>query len=318
MLKVLYLPLGDQPGMVDAFKAIGAELEVFDFYQIWEYTKNKNTVAKRFLDKVRDMKPHLIHMQLQFTGLMDGKTLDEARKICPNVVITNWSGDVRAGAITSFVDVAHHIDHALISSTGQLELYKKAGCNNIKYWQIGYNPKINFPLNKTEFKYDVSFLGNHYGNMFPDGNLRNSVAVALRKEFGTRFGLFGNGYKPNAPSIEPIKSNEAYNQSICTLSISNFNSISHYFSDRLLSCLASGRPTISWYFPGYESYFVDGKEIFIVRSAKEIIDKVNYCKKNPDIATEIGKNGQQRVLKEHTFTSRVVELIHMTNLTHLL
>jgi glycosyltransferase involved in cell wall biosynthesis len=172
-------------------------------------------------------------------------------------------------------------------------------------------------MNVDLHRYDVSFLGNNYGPIFPDGNLRFSVANTLRSHFGSRFGLFGSGYSPGAPVAQPSQANEVYNNSVCTLSISHFNSVSHYFSDRLLHCLASGRPTITWYFPGFESYFIEGKEIFVARSADDIVDIVNYCKTNPDIAKQIGMNGYQRALKEHTFTSRVMELLHMTNLIHL-
>jgi spore maturation protein CgeB len=317
MIKVLYLPLGEQPGMVDAFINVGAQLEVYDFYGMWERTHSKATVSHEFLNKVRSLQPDLIHMQLQFTGLLDPGIIAEARRICPNVIITNWSGDVRDTAIPNFTSIAGAIDYSLISSTGQLEMYKQAGCSNVRYWQIGYNPKVNYPLNFNEFKYDVSFLANNYGNTFPDGNLRTGVVTNLRSIFGHQFGLFGSGYAPPAPTVEPVRSNAVYNESMCTLSISNFNNISHYFSDRLLICMASGRPTISWHFPGFENYFIEGQEIFIARSAKDIVDAVNYCKSNPDIAKQIGINGYNRVLKEHTFTSRVIELLHITNLIHL-
>jgi spore maturation protein CgeB len=317
MLKVLYLPIGSQTGMVEGFRNAGADLEAFDFWGLWERTKSKGAVESEFLTKVRNFQPNLIHMQLQFTGLIDASVIAEARKIAPGVVITNWTGDVRADAQRSFCDVAHQVDFSLISSTGQLDMYKHAGCHNVKYWQIGYNPKSSYPMNLDSHKYDVSFLGNNYGHTFPDGGLRVGATDTLRNIFGTRFGLFGSGYHPHAPSVEPMQANEIYNQSICALSISNFNSVSHYFSDRLLSCMASGRPTISWHFPGFESYFIEGKEIFIARSAKDIVDIVNYCKANPTIATQVGINGYQRVLKEHTFTSRVMELLHITNLIHL-
>lgn len=317
MLKVLYLPIGDQPGMADAFRNVGVELEVYDFYGLWERTKSKGTVSHEFLSKVKQFKPDLIHMQLQFTGLLDASVIADARRTCPDVVITNWSGDVRAEAIPNFINVSGAVDYSLISSTGQLEMYRQAGCANATYWQIGYNPKVNYPLNYTEFKYDVSFLANNYGNVFPDGNLRVGVIDTLRGVFNTKFGLYGSGYAPPAPSVEPSRSNEVYNNSICTLSISNFNNVSHYFSDRLLSCMASGRPTISWHFPGFDSYFVEGQEIFIARSAKDVVDIVNHCKSNPEMAKQVGINGYNRVLKEHTFTSRVIELLHITKLIHL-
>lgn len=316
-LRVLYLPLGDQPGMVDAFRNIGVQLEVFDFYGLWERTHSKGAVSTEFLNKVRTFKPHLIHMQLQFTGLIDSPVIAEARRLDPGVVITNWSGDVRDTAIANFVNVANAIDYALISSTGQLDMYRRAGCTNVKYWQIGFNPLVNFPLHKTEFKYDVSFLANNYGNIFPDGGLRINISNNLRNQLGTRFGLFGQGYIPAAPVVAPSQSNEIYNDSICTLSVSNFNGIAHYFSDRLLICMASGRPAISWFFPGFSDYFIEDEEIFIARSNKDILDIAAYCKDNPEAATKVGMNGYNKILREHTFTSRALELLNIVKLDNL-
>ncbi len=324
MLKVLYLPLNDadgvQQGMYDAWNNVGVQLQICDFHRIWLRTKNKGEVARDFLEKVKSFQPHLIHMQLQFTGLIEPQIIEQARASCPGVVITNWSGDVRAGAIKEFIKIANVIDHALISSTGQLEMYRQAGCHNIKYWQIGYDPNYSFPMNKTEFDYDISFIGNNYGRNFPDGHLRVECANVLHSNFGKRFGLFGSGYHSaawGAKVCSPRDCNAIYNNSICTFSLSNFNSIGHYFSDRLLYCLAAGRPTISWHFPGIESYFVEGSEIFVAHSAAQVVDIVRYCKANPDIATQVGINGHKRAYKEHTYSSRILELLQITNLIHL-
>lgn len=314
MLKILYLPLGEQPGMYDAWNNAGVELQIYDYWTDWERNKNKDSIKQKFLQKVGEFQPNLIHMQLQMTGLIAAETLTQAKNMCPGVIITNWSGDCRVQASSEFVSTASAVDHSLISSTGQLDLYRQAGCHNVKYWQIGYDPKVAFPTSQTEFTYDISFTGNNYGNMFPDGNLRFSATQALKEAFGNRFGLFGSGYRNANGSTSHQQSNEIYNKSLCTLSISNFNNVSHYFSDRLLLCMGSGRPTISWYFPDCEDYFVDGRDIFFVKSNQEIIDAVNYCKANPDVAAQVGINGQKKVLKEHTYSSRVIELLHLTNL----
>jgi hypothetical protein len=317
MLKVLYLPLGDQPGTEDGFRNVGAELEVCHFWKIWEQTKNKAAIENDFLTRVRRFQPNLIHMQLQFTGVVEAHTLHMARAACPTAVLTNWSGDCRTSAIGDYTKVAGAVDFSLISSTGQLDMYRAAGCKNITYWQIGYDPKSNFPMNLSEFQYDAVFLGNNYGHTFPDGHIRSGAVTFLTNAMGGKFKAFGTGYGGGIQPVPFKQMNEVYNKTLCPISISNFNNVSHYFSDRLLYCLASGRPTISWYFPGCESYFVEGSEIFYARSNQDILDIVNYCKANPDIAKQVGINGHKRVLKEHTFTSRIIELLNITNLAHL-
>lgn len=317
MLKVLYLPLGNQSSTADAFVNVGCQLEQYDFWTRWEQTKNRQLVEKEFLDKVRAFQPKLIHMQLQFTGIFDARVLHEARKICPEAVITNWTGDCRDHAMKEFVQVASSIDYSLISSTGQLEMYRQAGVQNAKYWQIGYDPKFSFPMNYDQFEYDLTFIGNNYGATFPDSHIRmnavNFLTTALPK-----FKVFGSGYPGNRiQAVDPKQMNGIYNKSLCVLSISHFNNVSHYFSDRLLYCLASGRPTITWDFPGCDSYFVENSEIFIARSNQDILDIVRRCQADPQMAKQVGINGQLKVLKEHTFTSRIIELLHITNLTHL-
>jgi spore maturation protein CgeB len=323
MLKVLYLPLNDadsvQRGMYDAWKNVGVNLKICDFHRVFLKTRCASEVARDFLENVREFQPDLIHMQLQFTGLLDAGTLNQARTLCKNpVVITNWTGDVRAEAIRDFVKVSQALDYSLISSTGQIEMYERAGCKNVRYWQIGYDPKVNFPMNKTEFKYDVSFIGNNYGKIFPDGHMRVEASNCLHNNFGKRYGLFGSGYSSpqwGARRCDPKECNEIYNDSLACFSLSNFNSIAHYFSDRFLSCVASGRPTISWHFPGIESYFVEGQEIYVARNVQQVADLVNHCKKHPEEANKVGLAGQARALKEHTFTSRIAELLQLTGLS---
>lgn len=321
MLKVLYLPLNDnntvQQATYDAWHNAGVKLEIYDFNRIWLNSKRRESVNEGFLKAVRTFQPKLIHMQLQFSGLLSVEVLNEARKLSPGVVITNWTGDCRAHADGGFCKISNGCDYSLISSTGQLSLYQNSGCKNVKYWQIGYDPKLYHPKNYNSFKYDISFAANHYGN-FPASSLRSQVAHSLYTRYKEKFGLFGRNYSVPSKFIPMPQTNEVYNSSVCVLSISHFNDVAHYFSDRLLMCLASGRPVISWDFPNYDSYFVDGQDLFIAKSIEDIHSIIQFCKNNPDKALEVGKNGHRKVLMEHTFTSKILELINMLNLSHLL
>ena len=326
MIKVLYLPLNagsPQQGMYDAWEQLSiVDLKIFDFLHVWEkHGKNKDKMIKDFLDIVKEFQPDLIHMQLQLTGLFTPESLIEARSLCKNkVIITNWTGDIRDRASEEMIVLSPYIDYTLISSTGQIKDYEDAGGKNIKYWQIGYDPKLFFPKNNKNFKYNLIFAGNRYhANDFKDSALRIKVLEFLKRELKDKFGVFGRGHDKAIfgnvrPTSSPEELNDLYNSSACILNISHYNDVSHYFSDRLLICLSSGRPVISYRFPKYESYFNHNSDILIAQTKEDILNLLNYCLKYPNEADKIGINGFRKAKAEHTYFSRVIELLRMTGL----
>lgn len=324
MIKVLYLPLnagaGVQEGMYDAWHFLQTNLLIFDFLNEWEKLgRDREKLIKLFLSKVESFQPNLIHMQLQLTGIFTPESLIEARKLCRNkVIITNWTGDIRNKPAAEMAVLSPVVDYTLISSTGQIKDYEKMGCKNIKYWQIGYDPKYHYPKNQDKFKYDLAFAGNAYSpNSFTDCALRLKILEKLKKKLGEKFGLFGFGYHDkfgNVTAVPGKEVNNVYNDSVAILNISHYNDVSHYFSDRLLTCLASGRPTISYRFPNYESYFTHNSDILIANNVEEILKFINYCKDNSEKANLIGANGYAKAKSEHTYHSRVAELLFMTGL----
>ena len=324
MIKVLYLPLNAgsniQNGMYDAWRDLPyVELKIFDFYKMYESSKNKDLINKNFIETVEEFQPDLVAMQLQMTNVIYPNSIATAKlKTNNKCIFTNWSGDVRNHASKEMINISKVVDYTLISSTGQVDLYKSSGAKNVHYWQIGYDHNKFYPLNKNIFKYDLVFAGNAYTNTFADARKRLDMILQLKKHFKEKFGIFGGGYSKEfgeeINSIDFNDLNSLYSQSRCILSISNYNDISHYFSDRLLICMSSGRPTISYRFPEYESYFSDNCDILIGRSVSEIIQKVEYCKNNPEVADKIGKNGANKVNAEHTYKSRVIELLKLVGL----
>lgn len=324
MIKVLYLPLntptGIQHGTYDAWEQSGVDFKIYDYFMNHHngVSLEKNRIG--FVEAVSSFQPDLVHMQLQMTGIIDSDTILMARSFCKkSTIFTNWSGDVRNHAAQEIVSVSKAVDYTLLSNTGQIPLYTNAGCPNVRYWQIGYDPKLYYPKNNQKFKYDLIFAGNTYAaGAFADSGLRNNMLAQLKRRLGDRFAVFGTGYHrslygptriANGPEI-----NDLYNQSRCILSISNYNDISHYFSDRLLICLASGRPTISYRFPKFDSYFSHNSDILIANSVEDILAQVEYCKNNPEKANHIGLNGYRKVFAEHTFKSRIIELLTMLGL----
>lgn len=328
MIKVLYLPLnvGDsiQKAMYDAWNSTPyVDMKVFDYLNFYYSDRNKKRVNQEFIKAVIDYQPDLVHMQLQMTGVIEPESIKVAKNsLKKKCIFTNWSGDVRNHAAPEMISVSSAVDYTLISSTGQIPLYEQAGAQNVKYWQIGYDQSRFYPLNKKEFKYDLIFAGNAYpASLFADSKKRTDMLLDLKRHYRDRFAIFGTGYGPeynigggSIREAHPNEINSLYNDSRCILSISNYNDISHYFSDRLLLCLASGRPTISYRFPEYESYFSNNSDILIAHSTQDIIDLVEKCKLNSEFANIVGYNGAAKVRAEHTYKSRVIELLKMVGL----
>jgi spore maturation protein CgeB len=307
-VKVLYLPIGKQSGTERAFGRF-ADTMVFDFTA----SKDPNN---EFIKLALEFKPDLVHMQLQMTNTIKPESIRSLRNQLPRTIFTNWTGDIRRRPDPNFIGISKVVNYSLMSNVGQISLYENTGCENARYWQIGYDPQLYYPKHKKTFKYDVSFIGNDYGNTFPDGVLRTRIAEKLKQKYSNRAGIFGTGYKKiKVHSCDIKDTNEIYNDSACVVSISNFNDISHYFSDRMLICLASGRPTISYRFPGYQSYFTDRGDLLIANDEQQIFDLVDECLKKPEWASEIGTNGSLKVLSEHTFESRILELFSIVGLS---
>lgn len=324
MIKVLYLPLNFgsvvQEGVYDAFREVGVQLEIFDYMNIYlNNRKRKRIVRDMLISKAMGFKPDLIHMQIQHTNIIDASTIQKIKNRLKNVIVSNWSGDVRVYVPPTYAAIAKVADFNFISSTGQLDMFKKKIKKDIKYLQIGYNPKLYFPSpTKQNFLWDASFIAN-YNNKekYPGRSEREAVSRLLLQRFGNRFCLRGDRWPKRYRSKGSIGQRDVsrvYHQSICSISVSHFNDLNHYFSDRLLMCMASGRPTVSLRFPKWESYFTDKCDLVIADSVEDIPNKVQWLKDNPDIADYIGKSGAEKVRAEHTYFSRINELLEAVGL----
>lgn len=324
MIKVLFLPLnyGDvvQNGMYDAFRDAGVELEVFDYLQLFESKKNNNDVRQMLINKAALFRPDLLHLQIQHTNVIDFQTILKIKQMLPKTIITNWTGDVRNYVPETYKQIAVAADYNLISSTGQVDMFKTAINKPIYYWQIGYNPKLYYPTNnpKTRYEWDVTFIANNnVVESYPGRRDRERICQILSQNFGSRFALFGNHWPSDfncKGSVDQKTVGDIYHNSFSVLSVSHFNDLDHYFSDRLLMCMASGRPTISYRFPKWESYFTNNSDIIIADSIEDIPNKVNWLLQNPLQAEFIGESGAAKVFAEHTYASRVNELLELVGL----
>jgi len=139
---------------------------------------------------------------------------------------------------------------------------------------------------------------------------------ALKTEYKGKCAIFGGGWPANISNgfIEWDQVNDLYNQSKVVISISNFNNIADYFSDRFLMSMASGRPVLSWTFPNIENYITEGVNGYVMKSVDEGMSKLKRMLSEPKILDQVGACGAKTVLENHTFVSRIKELLTIVNL----
>jgi spore maturation protein CgeB len=299
--------------MTDAFNNFRVDLREFD------YTSEKPAKANAtILEIVKTHKPDLIHMQLQFNTIVTFDTIRKIRELLPNVIISNWTGDMRLPLPSSFKHMGKYVDYSLLSNSAQLNECMEGGARHALYWQIGFDPNINRPLSKKHFKHDGCFIGTNYKYVigFPGAQQRYDFAELAKKTFGSRFGLYGGNWKeiPNEGGVMLSDVNGIYNDSLCVFSISNFNNMRDYFSDRFLMCMSSGRPTLAWHFPNIENYIQDGVNGVIFSSAEEGVAKMRELVNDRERADFIGMTGARYALENHSYTQKVLELLRITKL----
>jgi len=317
-IRVLYLPLNSleigQMGMEAAFLENGFCLRVFDFRNA---ARKCRLVDEAFIQQAKEFQPHWIHMQLQFSNTISPLTVAKIKEMLPNTVITNWTGDCRKEANGYFVNISEKVDLSLISSEGQINLYKRAGTQNVEYWQIGVDPDQFHPLSETErvglrqaYSHDIAFCASKTSNSsFPASSLRTSIAHELKRKYGKRFGLYGRGWgRGNRGEVGYYRQNDVYNASKIAISVNHFNNVRMYFSDRQLITMASGALVICHYIPGLEEYFENGKDLVWFHTKGECFSLIDYYLQHPEEAKQIGTRGAQKVLSQHSYSCRVREL----------
>ncbi len=325
-IRVLFMPLNygssQQTGPVAAFRELGCELEVFDYYTHYEnHHRNQRNTRQSLIETAKRFKPDLVYCQIQHTVIIDRDSLNAIKAFVPNVKIVQYTIDIRASIQNSYYNVSKICDMNLICSSAQIQMHRDNGIPNVHFLHVGYDPNYHTPeiKPKESYEFDVVFVANtNTIENYPAAEDRLNVANALRREFGSRFGLVGSGWPRDLKALGSVDINksveEVYSKSFSCISVSHFNEIDHYFSDRLLIAMSSGRPTVSWHFPKYESYFVDGCDLVIAKGPDDIVNKVKWLLDNKDKANYIGMNGAAKVFAEHTYLSRITEMLEMIGL----
>jgi len=157
--------------------------------------------------------------------------------------------------------------------------------------------------------YDISFIGQKHGRM-PDGRFFRSEIINEMIAAGLNIDLFGNywnGYDRWHGYISDFQAViQAFEQSKICLNLSNpwhFGTMPQ-IKGRHFEIPQIGRLQICTPADDLSSYFEPDKEIVIVNSVADLIDKCKYYLAHDEEREMIAAAGHARMLKDHQWSNR--------------
>lgn len=174
----------------------------------------------------------------------------------------------------------------LLNSSEQYIPYFKNLVDKSYWFPNCYCDELIFPL-KKEKTVDVGFCGSIFGN-------RPNLLKHLEK-----FNIKKDNFVIGNDMVEAINSYKIHFN----------NNISDDINYRTFETCGCETFLLTNYTPNLEKLFEIGKEIEVYSSLEELDEKINYYLNNPQKRIEVGKMGHQRVIRDHTYYTRMKFLL---------
>jgi spore maturation protein CgeB len=271
---------------------------------------------------------------------MSYETTKAIKEMFPNAVFTNWFFDVyladkKIWENDKFYKVIELYDLFMCSLKGVADNLKLKGFNNAVHVPEGCFPALNGEQYLNNFqvgKYgsDVAFIGS-IGML---GIHKNRVKL-LSKIASSGFDLKIWGEIVGEQKAVPLDVrhamtnesviNERHSQ-VCQASLVNIGidqdpTLRESWSARIYRVMCAGGLYLTTPTKGIQDLFKinhEGEEItadqdlVVFYSDNDLVKKIDFLLEHDDIRESIAKNGQKKVMDEHTFVHRVKEIIEVT------
>tara|TARA_R110000868_G_scaffold225035_2_gene477250 strand:- start:284 stop:1225 length:942 start_codon:yes stop_codon:yes gene_type:complete len=271
-------------------------------------------INKEILEIFRRFKPKAVFMQLQSDGIL---SLETAKEMTKSAFTMNWSGDVRTPLPKWFYTLGKEIDITLFSNVTDVKILKHSNINS-DYLQVGFDPQIFNPFNKSEKQFGkILFMGSNYENRFPLSIYRLNMGEFMQSTYGSDFQIYGMNWKSvtNKESTLLDVQDEAIAYSNCDIAInlSHFD-YERYSSDRLLRMMGSGAFCLSHNFKSIENDFELNKHLVTWNNLTDLKDKIDYYWANKYERQKIALEGCRYVRENCTWDKRMEEMKKIINL----
>lgn len=211
-------------------------------------------------------------------------------------------GKISGGQASGVRDICSGFDLCWTSTIDALEKYVVEGATPL-YLPEGANPAVHRPYDDEKKVYDVSFVGQRYGN-------RPEIVSKLR-EAGVKVEVFGPGW-PNGPlSTEEMV--RTWSRSRINLGFGGVQGLKETFclKGRDFEVPMSGGLYLTEHHDELGPFYDIGAEIVTYTDFADLSGKIKWLLANPQKAEAIRLAGRRRALGEHTWEMRLEKVFRL-------
>lgn len=202
------------------------------------------------------------------------------------------------------------------NSDGGRDALRELGANAVHTLYYGADPDVFAPVDVPAQDIDVLFYGHgrEYREEWVDAMLVNPSHTLTEAAFAVRGKNLGDlGNVRLLPYLSFSKLREYVCRSKINLVITRgaHASIPRSSSSRPFELAAMGACMVCNPYKGIETWFEPGKELFVVESADEALDRYRWLLSHDAERHKVAAAARERVLKQHTFRHRARELVEI-------
>ncbi len=227
--------------------------------------------------------------------------------------LPSMSGFASGFRIYQGADVGEYTAFISNSSGGEA-LLRQMGVENAHTVWYGADPEVFSPITVPKQDIDVFFYG--HGREYRSEWIDSMITWPSRQLGDTRFAVRGNNLGDIGDSaVLPYLSFSKLREYVCR---SRINLCITRGAHASVYCSSSSRPfelaamqacIVANPYMGLEHWFEPDKEIILVQSAEEAIERYRFLLSHDRERNAIGKAARERLLRQHTFRHRARDLI---------
>ncbi len=290
-------------GFTKAFKKHTTELYQLKPYKGDGFNKEAQEIVSR-------IKPDLTFIQIQASDIITKKTVKIIKD--NSGFVMNFTGDLRSPIPEWYYEIGNIVDLTCFSNMNDVREFKEAGLGS-EYLEIGFDPEIYKPIGLKKPTKDIVFFGNNYGDLFPLSKYRIEMVEFLRKSYGNKFGVYGNGWNKADSNFNNSQNDEAaaYRGSKIAINLSHFD-YERYNSDRILRIMGTGVPLcLTKGYKGIEQDYTNGVNLGVWNDFNELKVLIDNYLQNDYLRQKLVDNGCKLVHEKFTFEQMIINTLNL-------